>query len=164
MDALTLIVSLAAIIVAAASAIYARKQAHVAAEARDEARRLTDIEARRDHQAVLADIELVEITTRTRHERTGEEWVAILRNRGHRTFRWHARACYSENSFSPIREGSWLPGEEIELWFGLAMVEYSHLEIWLDGDCSCRFPDGQPGHWRVTFPAPPPTNPANGVW
>ncbi|MCW6003786.1 hypothetical protein K1W54_04215 [Micromonospora sp. CPCC 205371] len=183
-DWLMLAVTVASAGVAVAAVIYGRRQAasagdsvavaaesrDIAAQARDEARRaadaseksaqasarLSDVEARRDHRLVAKDIELVKAVNRKGSVSERSDRVVTLRNNGTHFFQYKARVFFSETSHSEVGFGTWRPGAEVDLWLGTNGQDFSHIEVWLDGECPCDVPDGVDGHWRVSLPVPPP--------
>lgn len=138
----------------------ARNEAKRAADAAEgserEAKRVADIEARRDHRKVPDELQLVEVTSAPNTHGAFDDLLVVVRNVGQRPFQYRARIFHAPNSSSELRQGTWDAGEEKRFRPGPVTQEFSHIEIWLDGECPCAIADGSEGHWRVVFPMPPP--------
>ncbi|WP_328850984.1 hypothetical protein OG994_23395 [Micromonospora globbae] len=187
-DRVAVIVAIIAVIVSVASVVYGRRQANIAQEAKQEARRSADaaeqqvkiaeaakdearraadaasdvarMEARRDHLAgAIRDVELLEVESRQHPTLPHRNLFAVFKNSGHRVYRYSIQVEYNTNSHSPVGTGRIDAGETVAVYLLRDGVPYGGIVAWFDGECPCDQPDGDQGHWRKFWRAPAPVVP-----
>ncbi|MEH0845658.1 hypothetical protein V6U81_25040 [Micromonospora sp. CPCC 205711] len=180
-DRVAVLVAVAAVIV---SVIYGRRQAGIAREAKDEARRSADaaeqqvtiaeaakdearraadaaaevarIEVRRDHLAgATKDVELLRVESRRHPTMPFRQLVALFRNNGQRTYDYAIDVEYQGGGVSTLRIDKVHAGETVPVFLGQAGIGYARLIGRFDGECSCGQPDGE-SHWRQVWRVPEP--------
>ncbi|WBB79863.1 hypothetical protein O7606_00150 [Micromonospora sp. WMMD882] len=174
---LALLVSVAAVVV---SIFYGHRQAHIAAAAKEEARRSADaaerqasiaaeakaaaetsaaeahatrrMEARRQHNAgALKDLTLRQVELRLGR---APELSVVLRNEGSQPYDYEIRNDHPSPSARFATRGTIKPKGAAKIVLR-GMFPGIRIEAFFNGECPCDEPDSPRWHWRTTYDVEP---------
>jgi hypothetical protein len=131
------------------SADAAELAAVAAQDSATQSQRAADIEARRDHATRRRALTVKKLRVEN------DQRVITVENTGAHDLRLGAAVVYATGGRSDRKHSEEIhAGSTMDIWLDGKDVRYSHLEVWLTGECPCDQPESDRGHWLIKFDVP----------